>query len=219
MFSARFTMSLRGTRRYFLRGLLLPLPAVAFACNGEDLSAPTTGALEIRTATSGAEVDPDGYLVQMDAEQPRAIEPSSTLRTGDVAPGTHSIRLVGIAPNCVLAGDNPRSVNIVVDETASVLFELTCSVTTGTLTVTTTTTGLSQDPDGYTIRIDGGARQPMAINAVFQIITVSGPHSVSLSGVAPNCRIDGKNPRKVVVSSGSNGRADFNIACSVPTGG
>jgi hypothetical protein len=205
--------------RYFLRGLLLPLPAVAFACNGENLSGPTAGVLEITTTTTGAEVDPDGYTVQVDAEQPRAIESSSTLLSAGITPGNHSIRLAGITPNCVLAGDNPRSVDIVVGKTAAVLFELTCSVTMGTLTVTTTTSGISQDPDGYTIRIDGGARQPMATNAVLQISAVSGPHSASLSGVAPNCRIDGKNPRKVVVSSGSNSRADFNITCSVPTAG
>lgn len=205
-----------GSLQYFLSGLLLSLSAVALACSGDDLSGPTTGSIEVTTATSGAEVDPDGYIVQVDADQPQPIGSSSTFRSASVSPGNHTIRLAGMASNCALAGDNPRPVTIAAGETTAVLFQAICSVTTGRIAITTVTTGTGQDPDGYTLRIDGGGQQSIGLNASLEIIAVSGPHSVALRDVAANCNIQGKNPRKVVVSSRSRSSADFVINCSVP---
>src|SRR6185295_2286334 len=36
--------------------------------------------------------------------------------------------------------------------------------TTGNLTATTSTTGSDQDPDGYTVSVDGGAGQAIGVN-------------------------------------------------------
>ena len=203
-----------GYFRYFLSHLLLSLSAVAPACSGGDLSGPTTGSLEVTTTTTGAEVDPDGYIVQVDAEDPQPIGSSSSFRSAGVTPGNHNIRLAGMRSNCTLEGDNPRPVTIAAGATTAVLFRVTCSVTTGNIAITTVTTGAPQDPDGYILRLDGGERLAIGLNASLRISAVSGPHSVALRDVAASCNVEGKNPRKVIVSPGSRSSADFVISCS-----
>ncbi|MEP7226270.1 MAG: hypothetical protein ABI785_02835 [Gemmatimonadales bacterium] len=203
-----------GYFRYFLSHLLLSLSAVALACSGGDLSGPTTGSLEVTTTTTGAEVDPDGYIVQVDAEDPQTIGSSSSFRSAGVTPGNHTIRLAGMGSNCALEGDNPRPVTIAAGETTAVLFQVTCSVTTGNIAITTLTSGAGPDPDGYTVRIDGGESLSIGLNASLELSAVSGPHSVALRDVAPNCNVQGKDPRKVIVLSGRRSSADFVISCS-----
>ncbi|MEA2714523.1 MAG: hypothetical protein QOK27_2484, partial [Gemmatimonadales bacterium] len=56
-----------------LSALLLVSPLVALGCNSDNLIVPTTGTLEITTVTTGAESDPDGYTVQVDAGTAQAI--------------------------------------------------------------------------------------------------------------------------------------------------
>lgn len=203
-----------GYLQYFLSGLLLSLSAAALACGGDDLTGPTSGSLEVTTATSGAEFDADGYVVQMDAEPPQPIGSSSTFRSASVTPGSHTIRLTGVAPNCALAGDNPRPVTIAAGETSAVLFQVVCSVTTGKIAITTITTGGGHDPDGYILRIDGGEQLSIGLNAALEVSVVSGPHSVALRDVAANCNVQGKDPRKVIVLAGRRSSADFVINCS-----
>src|SRR5258705_11399755 len=62
----------------------------------------------------------------------------------------------------------------------------------GNLTVTTSTTGSSLDPDGYTVAVDGGPGQPIAIhNSTGVTLThlAAGNHTLALSGVASDCTV------------------------------
>jgi hypothetical protein len=59
--------------------------------------------------------------------------------------------------------------------------------TTGSIAVTTTTTGSDLDADGYTVSVDGGAAQAIGINETKTVSQVStGSRSVTLGGVAAN---------------------------------
>lgn len=74
----------------------------------------------------------------------------------------------------------------------------------GSIQVTTVTTGSHLDPDGYFVRVDGGPDQLVGTNATITIAGVSGgEHTVWLSGVAPNCSVDGGNPRSASVDGGT----------------
>src|SRR5204862_6685712 len=80
---------------------------------------------------------------------------------------------------------------------------------TGDLTVTTTTTGSSLDPDGYTVTVDDATSQSIATNGSVTFIGLSpGPHSVSLSDVAANCTVTSANPVTVTVVAGETATAD-----------
>ena len=89
---------------------------------------------------------------------------------------------------------------------------------TGDLTVTTTTTGSSLDPDGYTVTVDDATSQSIATNGSVTFIGLSpGPHSVSLSDVAANCTVTSANPVTVTVVAGETATADFTISCAAAT--
>ncbi|PYP56383.1 MAG: hypothetical protein DMD40_11170, partial [Gemmatimonadetes bacterium] len=60
----------------------------------------------------------------------------------------------------------------------------------GNLTVSTSTTGSSLDPDGYTVTVDGGSPQAIGINASVSYTNLAtGNHAVAITGVAANCTV------------------------------
>ena len=195
--------------------------AAAVGCGGgEGIGLPNTGTLEITTSTAGAEQDADGYSVQIDGGTARAIGTTATLSTAEVTPGAHTVQLGQIAANCTVAGDNPRTVSVTAGQTTTAGFTVTCSATTGGLSITAATSGPSPDPDGYSISIDGVDRGALGVNAAVTISgLVPGSHLVGLSGLAANCQIQGENARTVTVTSGANASVVYTITCATPPPG
>ena len=206
---------LRRSARYLL---LVGTAAALAACGGgEGLTGPTTGTLEVASSTSGAELDPDGYTVQIDTEPARGIGIAGTIRSTGVAPGTHTVQLGGLASNCMVSGDNPRSVSVARGETATVTFEVKCSLTTGSLTVTATTTGSTVDPDGYSVTVDSSDRATLGANAAVTLDGLApGPHSVGLTALAAVCQAGSENPQSVMVTIGATSTIAFDVSCLAP---
>jgi len=62
----------------------------------------------------------------------------------------------------------------------------------GAMVVSTVTTGSPADPDGYTVTVDNGPSQHIAPTGVVTFAGLSvGNHTVTLSGVAANCSVNG----------------------------
>jgi hypothetical protein len=104
----------------------------------------------------------------------------------------------------------------------STTFGVTCAATgggTGSLTVTTSTTGSNLDPDGYTVTIDGSFSQSIATNGSVTFTGPSGDHSLALSGMASNCTVGGANPRTVSVPAGGTATTTFSVSCAATGGG
>ena len=86
--------------------------------------------------------------------------------------------------------------------------------------MTATTSGSELDPDGYGVTLDGGASQPLGINAAITLPDIStSSHQVELIGVALNCTVSGTNPRNVTVAAGKTASVAFKVTCSAPTPG
>jgi Tol biopolymer transport system component len=200
-------------------GLLVVLTGVSCS-GGGDVTAPTTGSLEVTTATTGPEPDGDGYAVSVDGDAESQLGANASLQRDNLEAGDHSVQLTGMAANCTLAGENPRTVGIPAGETASVIFQLTCVATTGSLQITSVTTGPSPDPDGYAITLDGGDRGVLGVSGALTLDGItSGSHSVGLSGVAANCQVQGDNPRTATVTAGVSAAVAFAITCAEPPPG
>jgi hypothetical protein len=198
---------------------LLPLPGLlaVISCGGSDVQAPTAGSIEITTATNGPEPDADGYSITIDHGTATAIGVSATMQHDNLEGGSHSVELGGIAANCAVAGENPRTVSVSVGETARIIFELTCSATTGRLQVTSATSGPSADPDGYVITLDGTDRGTLGGSGAVTIEGLAaGDHVIGLSGVAGNCEVQAENPRSVTVTAGASATVAFAITCAAP---
>jgi streptogramin lyase len=89
---------------------------------------------------------------------------------------------------------------------------------TGTVRVTTVTTGDMIDADGYTVSV-GDASEAIATDGTVEFSEVPvGEVTVSLSGLAGNCPVDGENPVTVTVVGDGTVEHTFAVACVAITG-
>jgi hypothetical protein len=174
-----------------------------------------TGNLEVTTATTGTNLDPDGYQLSVDAVASVPIGLNETHTFQDLSAGSHSVELDGVAANCSVSGDNPRTVSVPAGGTGSTTIAVSCAGETGNLEVTTATTGTNLDPDGYLLSVDGGQSTAIGLNETltFQDLA-AGNHSVLLDDVAANCSVSGDNPRTVNVPAGGTGSTSFAVSCA-----
>ena len=178
-----------------------------------------TGSLVITTTTSGDDPDPDGYTVSVEGKADTTIGSNGTITLNDVSSGLRSVELKGVANNCTVADDNPRTVTVLEDATVQTNFVITCVPIVGSVTVTTSTAGSDRDPDGYTVSVEGMPDQAIGINETIVIPGVRmGSRSVELKGVAGNCSVSGDNPLTVTVPGEGNVQATFVVVCAPLTG-
>ncbi len=194
------------------------IAALLLACGGgETLDVPTTGTLELTTSTTGTEPDPDGYTIHIGALPAEPIGASASLQKTEIDAGDHTILLEGVAANCSVTGDNPRTVTVTAGSATPVPFHIVCNATTGGVRVALSTTGSSPDPDGYTLTVDGSERQPIGSSAEVTLDLIPpGAHTVGLGGLAGNCEVQGTNPRSVTITAGSVAVVAFSVRCIDP---
>src|SRR5205085_11956939 len=111
------------------------------------------------------------------------------------------------------------TLNVPAGGTATAAFTITCTALTGDLTVTTSTSGSNQDPDGYTVTLDGGTSRSIGTNnsTTFSGLD-AGSHTVTLSGVAGTCSVSGGDSRTATVPAGGSATASFSVSCAAITG-
>ena len=165
---------------------------------------PTLGTLQVSIATTGADLDldADGYVLTVDNESPRTVNPVGVVRLDNVATGSHTISLSGFAANCAVLDGDSRTVTVREGAVAEVTFMAACAANVGSLQVTTVTTGPDVDGDGYRLYFaDTGLDVAFDVNDTVRIPGIrSGEHLVRLDGLAPNCSVTGANPRTVSAS-------------------
>jgi hypothetical protein len=92
--------------------------------------------------------------------------------------------------------------------------------TDGRIDVVVSTSGLDTDSDGFSVSVDGGVEQFVEAGGTVTLTDLSeGSHSVRLSGLSDNCRVEGPNPRSVVVKSDGVAQVAFQVRCSLATTG
>ena len=194
--------------------LLLCALCVLPGCSGDidrDLTGPGEGALEIITSTTGVPEDPDGYAVTVDHGGARVLAPNGAKTVVELSPGPHTVELTGIVGFCVLDGENPRTIEVAAGDTASVRFDVACH--TPVFEVSLSTTGFELDDDGYEVSIDDAAWGWALPDDTIRIANLSsGPHTVALTRVAPNCAVSGEHPRTINVVE-SAGTAHLDVVC------
>ena len=85
----------------------------------------------------------------------------------------------------------------------------------GRIEVVVSTNGSDLDSDGFSVTVDGGTARFVAPGGSVVLDSVSeGSHSVLLSGLVENCRVEGTNPRVVVVGPDGQAHVSFDVSCS-----
>jgi len=146
-------------------------PVAWLGCGGAGSADIVLPALSVTTATSGVELDSDGYSLTVDGSASQALGLNATVTVDQLSEGVHTVTLSGLAANCT-AADNPRSVTVQAGITTTVDFAITCSPSDGTLQVTTSTSGSGSDPDGFTLLLDGTDEGPVAERGDFTLAQV-----------------------------------------------
>jgi hypothetical protein len=95
-------------------------PAGRISVVGRDV-----GALKVVTNTTGENLD-RAYVVTINGVQSSAIGPADEVTFPALRATTQAVRLVEVLPNCTVAGDNPRSVTVVAQDTVTTTFDVTC---------------------------------------------------------------------------------------------
>jgi TolB protein len=172
-----------------------------------------TGDIEVRTETSGTDLDPDGYTIALDGATPTSIAINDSIRYDSLTSGDHTIQLGNVAANCTVAGSNPMTVTAPSGGTVDTAFVVSCAANVGDLTVSNTTTGANPD-NGYRISIDGGPDQTLSANGSITVngLTV-GTHSVELLGIADNCAVQDSNPHSVSIAYNAMTTNNFPVRC------
>lgn len=116
---------------------------------------PTTGVLEVSTQTSGASLDADGYTVVVDDVPGEAAVgiAGTTSRTLSPRAGGYTVELSGIAPNCAVAGPNPRPIAVEAGRTTSATFEVVCTYVPREISFTSRR---GEATDVYAVGLDEG---------------------------------------------------------------
>lgn len=132
-----------------------------FSCadtaNGPDHEPPTppatTGNIEVTVSTTGNGTDEDGYSVMVNGES-KSLEMNGTAMFNDIEKGTYDIELSGVGSGCVIEGDNPVSVTVIVEETVTAAFSVVCeqAKTEGIITFSQTMEGQFEI---FTMKADG----------------------------------------------------------------
>lgn len=202
------------TRILFLAPLVL---SVVIGCDdsaGPEPGPLNAGAIAVTTNTAGTPLDEDGYVVTIDQAGERAIGTNETASVPGLKAGEHLLKLTGLASNCAVSGENPRTVTVAVGETASTTFDVVCELTTGWIQVTTSTEGDVPDADGFVVSVSGEAVLPIGTSETETIGGLrAGEQEVELKEVAPNCSVNGANPRTLEVVVGDTARVSFEVDC------
>lgn len=176
--------------------------------------AATQGALHLTTATTGADIDPNGYFYKIDTGAATPVGINSGVYITGLAAGNHAVVLSDIATNCTVAPGTTQNVGVVAGDTVEVGFSVSCVATTGVIRATTATTGAVPDPDGYSVAVDAGPPQGIGVTGQVNFSGLApGSHNVSLSGLAPNCSVSGSNPVSTTVVAGDTVVVPFAVVC------
>lgn len=151
---------------------------------------------------TGQDQDADGYLYSIDGSTPKTVDIPGVVVP--VATGDHQVVISGLAANCEILPSPELDFYVGPADTTEVQFAVGCSYITGAIQVFTATTGPRLDPDGYSVKIDGGAPVSLGINDnhIFTGI-VPGTHDVEISGIAPNCILFAPNVVQATIGAGS----------------
>jgi hypothetical protein len=179
------------------------------------ISTSSDGHIAIIVTSIGSGSDDDGFRVTVDGRTTKFLQPGQGVTLSGLSPGSHTVLLSGLAPNCRVEDPNPRTVLVAAEGTAETTFVVTCeSTATGTLDLVVSTTGEPIDGDGYMLVVgEGGTRLIRTTASEAFAGMPPGEHLVMLKDLAQGCELEGGNPQPVVVVGGQTTTVHLTVRC------
>ena len=184
----------------------------------DDTGGPSTGQTGVRitTTTTGLDLDPNGYQVTANGAGHGVVSPNETVLI-PLDPGSWTIALTGLTPNCAVVGLGSWTVTVVAEVVAPVAFAVTCTTLTG-VRITTTTTGVDPDPQGYRVTVDDTSHGLIPPNGTLLIPLDPGSRTIVLQGLTSNCTITGPGSQTATIVDKEIVGIDFAVTCTATTG-
>lgn len=174
------------------------------------------GSLAVTTTTSGEDLDPDGYEIEIDGTPSGTIGTDETRLFANLPTGDRLIELTGLAGNCAVQGDNPRIRTVSDGQTTLTTFAVACVITTGAIEVKVSTSGPFPDSDGYTVDLDGEETRAVDPDDTVTFTGVAeGRHVITLRDIASNCDVEDDNPVEIDVTAGETATVEFDLDCGI----
>jgi hypothetical protein len=109
--------------------LALAMLAPVAACDDTLISISSDGRIEIAINTTGGDVVADGFSVTIDGGVAEFVPAGQAVTLTNLRAGSHTVRLLGLAPECRVEGPNPRSVVVGAgpDDAVQVEFMVRCA--------------------------------------------------------------------------------------------
>jgi hypothetical protein len=203
-------------RRFLVAGAI----AWALAGCGDTTTSSPTGSLDLSVTTAGTENDPDGFAILVDDLQRKVLPGAGRAVIAGLEPGTHTVELSGIAPNCDVTTDNPLTIEIEAGASTSVTFAVRCSppaASTGAIRLAISTTGASLDLSGYGVWVDGTLAGLAALQDTVVVTGLAGgDHSVELRDNAIACAATGGPIVTVAVTPPDTTTVTLSVICTMP---
>ena len=135
-------------------------------------------------------------------------------------PGTYTIELKDVAPNCAVTGPNPITVTVTAG-TTNIAFPVTCTPLPppGTVRITAPTSGTNRDAYYYVVNESvcdyyyGCTTLELPAGGFVEYTLDPGNYVFRLTDVAANCTINVPNPATVPVVSGMVTELVFPVSC------
>jgi len=162
--------------------------AFSIACDS------TSGSVQVRTVTTGEDLDPNGYAVLVDDVPVATVSDTGVTEVPVTAVG-HQVALAGVTPNCDVTGDNPRPVDVGTGASVPIVFAIQCAeAPLGPGDQISFITDRTQFPpdvvlanaDGTGVRVLLGARGPAAWSPDGSSVAVSTDSSILVGPVDRN---------------------------------
>jgi hypothetical protein len=173
----------------------------------------SSGTLIVSTSTKGADPAHQAYLLTIDGLDSLPLHSIGTSRI-DVASGQHTLALLGAEKGCAVTPGAPLQIDVPAKGTIAVAFDISCPA----VQVTTKTTGLDLDPDGYRVLVNGTDKGGIASNGTLSTRLAPGTWTILLTDLTPNCTIDGPASHDVTVVDSEVVSIQFSATCTATTG-
>jgi hypothetical protein len=193
---------------------------------GDGPMPPPAPTLRVSVATTGVDLDPDGYVLQGGNVEWGVAAVASVTVYRVLAPGSYQIRLGGLAANCGFDGPDVVPVTITEGQLSSVSFQVQCTATTGAFQISAPTTGRDYGNASYFVELGGEGITRSASVSPNQAVTMQGlpggSYDLTFGSRAENCTVMGQNPRTAAISVGTPAyqttAVAFQVECSATTG-
>lgn len=183
------------------------------ACDDSPVAA-EYGHIEVSVSTTGG--DPDvGFEIVSDNVRKQLSSNETTVF--DVASGTHTLELSGVADNCLVDGSPTRLVEVATNDTARVIFSVTCAETG--IRVTIRTTG-ADAPVAFEVAVSPQLHLAIPPNGTGAVSRLAPGRYQIVFSAPPNCSIASDSVVTADVVNRQMTEILFNIECiPVPRSG